>query len=320
MRASHARGGTAVATLLAILITVGASMPIKAEVVRTPPLVPSRGAYFGGYYRMTDWSVEAQKSTFTDLEAAMGRTLDIAHFYYDFNGAINPWRDKWHIENGRIPMISWQGYYTDQIITGQHDGTIARWADDIKALGAPVFLRWFWEMDDKKKAHWTQSPENFIAAWRRLHDIFTARGATNAVWVWCPNAWAFRVNTANQYYPGDAYVDWVCADGYNWGTLGYGYDWDLFPAIFGDFYEQWAGRKPLMVGETGAVEQGGRKGRWIRDLRSILRFQLPEIKALVYFSSADGVYDFRIGTSTRAYNGYTALAGRRYFNPAHPAS
>jgi beta-mannanase len=53
-------------------------------------------------------------------------------------------------------------------------------------------------------------PAKYIAAWRHFHDIFVARGATNAVWAWCPN------NTddggsgpAMDYYPGDEYVDRV---------------------------------------------------------------------------------------------------------------
>ena len=27
----------------------------------------------------------------------------------------------------------------------------------------------------------------YVAAWRHVHDIFTAVGATNVTWVWCPN-------------------------------------------------------------------------------------------------------------------------------------
>ena len=31
-------------------------------------------------------------------------------------------------------------------------------------------------------------PGEYVAAWRHVHDIFTAVGATNATWVWCPYA------------------------------------------------------------------------------------------------------------------------------------
>ena len=30
-------------------------------------------------------------------------------------------------------------------------------------------------------------PGEYVAAWRHVHDIFTAVGATNVSWVWCPN-------------------------------------------------------------------------------------------------------------------------------------
>jgi beta-mannanase len=55
-----------------------------------------------------------------------------------------------------------------------------------------------------------------VVAWRHLHDLFAERGADNVRWVWCPNATAFTDRTAQQFYPGDGYVDWVCADGYDY--------------------------------------------------------------------------------------------------------
>src|SRR3712207_8531028 len=30
-------------------------------------------------------------------------------------------------------------------------------------------------------------PGEYVKAWRHVHDIFTAVGANNATWVWCPN-------------------------------------------------------------------------------------------------------------------------------------
>src|SRR5438105_15657730 len=77
----------------------------------------------------------------------------------------------------------------------------------------PVFIEWFPDMDTSSLA---VSPASFVSAWRHVHDIFAARGATNAVWVWCPSAPGFASSTAQAYYPGDTYVDWACADGYNW--------------------------------------------------------------------------------------------------------
>jgi len=46
------------------------------------------------------------------------------------------------------------------------------------------------------------SPANFIAAWRHIHDIFVARGATNVEFVWCPSAYGFVTGTAQKSDPG----------------------------------------------------------------------------------------------------------------------
>jgi mannan endo-1,4-beta-mannosidase len=70
----------------------------------------------------------------------------------------------------------------------------------------------------------TPDPAAFVAAWRHVHDLFVQNGATNVVWVWCPNATDVPNATSapwnhwTNYYPGDTYVDWVGIDGYNWGN------------------------------------------------------------------------------------------------------
>src|SRR5204863_202833 len=56
--------------------------------------------------------------------------------------------------------------------------------------------------------------------------IFKEEGADNVIWVWTPNAAGFKDGRkytggnppAPFFYPGDDYVDWISADGYNWGV------------------------------------------------------------------------------------------------------
>jgi beta-mannanase len=37
-------------------------------------------------------------------------------------------------------------------------------------------------------------------------------------WVWSPYVSCGNCTAFEKVYPGDAYVDWVALDGYNWGT------------------------------------------------------------------------------------------------------
>ena len=70
---------------------------------------------------------------------------------------------------------------------------------------------------------WTEGvngnkPGEYVTAWRHVHDIFTAVGATNATWVWCPNVdFTAQADPAGEALPGRRYVDWTCLDGFNWG-------------------------------------------------------------------------------------------------------
>ncbi len=188
---------------------------------------------------------------------------------------------------------------------------IAQRADAVKKLGAPVLLRLSWPSDSRYAATWSGHESQFAQVWRHTWRIFRERGATNAVWVLCADAEQFTARA----YPGDEYVDWVCATGYNWG----GPRWRPFATIFDAFYWQWVGRKPLMVGETASAERGGDKGRWIVDAAAALKERFPAIKALVYLDAAatrDGAsYDWRVNSSARAYAAYKAMAADPYFNP-----
>ena len=71
-----------------------------------------------------------------------------------------------------------------------------------------------------------------------MHDIFTAVGANNATWVWCPNIDPNNgLHDLGALYPGDAYVDWTCLDGYNWGTNPVKPDrWRSFDQLYGSTY------------------------------------------------------------------------------------
>ena len=127
-------------------------------------------------------------------------------------------------------------------------------------------------MDGHRNRHIARSPAKFIAAWKRIHRIFDRAGVKNVSWVWCPNAWGFATGEAQKYYPGDEYVDWICANGYNWAPGRDGDQWRSFEWIFQHFYDWAAGRgKPLMIGEFGAQERKpGEKAEWIREAAQTL--------------------------------------------------
>jgi beta-mannanase len=157
------------------------------------------------------------------------------------------------------------------------------------------------------------NPALYIAAWRHIHDIFAAAGATNAVWVWSPDAVDVPATTSNHWsadYPGDGYVDWVGVDGYNWSSTEAP---RTFSQIFQPFYRDYAGRKPVMVAETASCEERVDKAAWIRGAAAQIRASFPEIKALIWFN-ADKECDWRINSSAAALRAFvTSFASEPYF-------
>jgi len=307
------------ALLVALLLPIEASAPAAHAAATT-----GSGTLFGAYVQPRDgWSRAQQEASVNNLESYLGRTLDVDHLFFKWNDNVFPnWRQAWDIQHGRIPMISWGGTYLTQVLNGSFDSMIRTRANALEALGGPVMLRWFGEMDaviyDNDEI---QSPAQFIDAWRHIHDIFVAEGATNVEWVWSPNAFNFATGKSQQFYPGDPYVDWIAADGYNWAPGKAGASWNSFKNIFASFYS-WAAPKPqpLLIGETGVQEnRPGDKAAWITDMGATIKTLYPEIKAVVYFdayatANFGGWYDFRVDTSASSYAAFRTLANDPYFN------
>lgn len=282
------------------------------------------GTLFGAYVQPTGgWTQEKFKAEINKLETDIGRKLDVDNHYYKWGDKFPSWKEPWDYQNGRIPLVSWGSTYTSSINSGSQDALIRARADAVKALGKPIIIRWFWEMDAMagEVQERAGTPSQFISAWRRIVNIFRNRGATNVQWAWCGSAWLFGNGRAQTFYPGDTYVDWLCADGYNWPG-----SWREFADVFADFYK-WAAPKPqpAMIGETGSVEGSfGQKGQWIANAKNTLKTSMPDVKAFLYFDAlssswSGGEFDWRVDTTATAYNAYKAMAADPHFKPVHAA-
>jgi hypothetical protein len=317
----------------------------------TGRLVPAQGSLFG-IHTIPDPATAKSPADMgiVKRETDAGRTLDIDnHYYASFDAALPSgggkpimpgWREQWDIANGRIPMVSWGGADVDLIVNGKYDAAIDAAAQRFQALGAPFFLRWFWEPDGTRpsKADLSKTPEKYIAAWRYIHDRFAKAGNTNAVWVWCPVSLDFyppsgqtstdptlapnhAINPlgAQPYYPGDDVVDWMCADGYNWAPNKPGTRYEPFQELFQAFYN-WSvpHNKPLMVGETGVQENNpGDKANWIKAMHVSLTQHYPNIVAWLYFDTqnANGLNnEWWLESDAGAYQAWKDMAADPYFN------
>ena len=250
---------------------------------------------------------------------------------------------------GKVPMITWEpwdpgndanlvtdpanqsAYRLSSIIDGTFDAYIRSWARGIRDAGGPVMLRPMHEMN----GNWYpwdgtvngNTPEQFRAAWRHLHDLFAQEGATNVTWVWSVNHESVPRTKANAYaayYPGDAYVDWTAVSGFNWGTAGLGSRWHTFSFWYDAPLAYLATlKKPICIAEFASVEQGGNKAAWLRDAYARIRRD-PRIEAVVYYDSveksASSSQDWRVGTSTASRDAFRAAVAPSYYRAEPPAA
>ena len=71
---------------------------------------------------------------------------------------------------------------------------IVRWADRIRDYGVPIYFTFNHEPESKRQLGNGEAPD-FIAAWRKIHDIFAERGATNVKFMWIMTDYSFFVGS-----------------------------------------------------------------------------------------------------------------------------
>ncbi|HEX9353548.1 MAG TPA: hypothetical protein VF933_06995 [Streptosporangiaceae bacterium] len=284
---------------------------------RHAPKIPARGAYFGAWVRPADFSAGSQLVAMDTLQSQLGRRLDIVHTYLRWQAAFPTASHLIALSQGSMLLLSWTGTDSRAVASGSFDRFIRQRARAIKATGKPIFLEWRWEMDRPNLRGVVGSPAEFIAAWKHVRTIFAQQHVDNVAWVWCPTARGFEPGgNAAAYYPGDAQVDWLCADAYP-GVGPYRPFSDTVQTFL-----SWAShhRKPVMIGEYG-VQQSytpQQRAQWLQAAAQTVRGD-PQLKALVYFDANPNgpvpATSFALDTGTPALQAFRAMADSSYFNP-----
>jgi hypothetical protein len=301
-----------------------------------PP--PPRGSVYWGEYRL---GIADDRRVVPRLGQLAGSIPAIAMYFQVWHG--QPMFDvedaRWLASQKVVPMVSWESwrpqyegfartdqpeYRLDQIASGAFDEFLVRYAQRVREYGGPIFLRPFHEMDGDWYP-WAgtvngNSPDDFVAAWRHVHDVFEEAGATNVTWVWSVNHISAAVpgNDVHRYWPGPAFVDWIGISGFNWGTsrnlevpaVGRPLDtgepdwvslWEDFETVYGQRYEELLTyRKPIMLTEISSVEDGGDKAAWIHDAVDTLLEKFSRIRGFIWYDRVLEPRDWRIDSTLGA--------------------
>jgi hypothetical protein len=114
-------------------------------------------------------------------------------------------------------------HVNEQVAAGMFDAVIGQLGDKIASYQRPVYLRIGYEFDNV--GHGNPDPEVFKTAWRRIVDVLHANGVNNFATVFssiflfesvpfltnCDPGNPLDCYRHEDYYPGDAYVDWMGA-------------------------------------------------------------------------------------------------------------
>ena len=261
------------------------------------------------------WDLNRTALTMDETEA--NRKMDFVETFADWQdgggyyatfGSIEPGLNA-YASAGYDMVLTWSAlnlsnasdssYALSAIISGSHDDYITKFAHDAAVWGQRIYLRPFHEMN----GNWDQwgfgypwgsgvvsnTPALFQQAWIHVYTIFQQQNAKNVKFIWCPNvdgpSWQTTPRTSlADYYPGDAYVDWMALDGYN----SFGAPWWQFSYIFSSSYAELVAinaSKPIMVAETASEYSppDGDKSAWIKSMETDIPTMFPNIRALSWF-------------------------------------
>jgi peptidoglycan hydrolase-like protein with peptidoglycan-binding domain len=249
-------------------------------------------------------------SSLSDFENLVGKKMNL---YADFEGWDTPFPSYLASKvgaTGKTLIIFWEpsfGY--DQINNGTYDNYIKEFANGAKNYNYPVILAPFDEMNLNEEA-WGygkngNNATKFIAAWKRIHDIFISQGASNVKFgIAFNNESVPNVsgNKYNDYYPGTDYVDYVGLDGFNFGS-----PWVSFAQVFdGSMKEASSFGKPLYIFSTASIP-GTNKALWISDGLGTHIKTYPNLKGWVWFNQNGGDGNWLINSDPASLSSFKSI-------------
>jgi hypothetical protein len=229
-----------------------------------------------------------------DFAASIGRKPDLLGQYVAWGSALDRKAAVRAWSYGALYYVAWEPYGTTlaAIARGASNGYVTAFARAVRALHRPVAISFGHEMNGNWYPWGTTgaTAAQFVAAWRLLHALFAAAGATNVIWIWNPNI----INPAPQvglraYYPGDSYVDWVGLTGY-FPKSGL----TTFGALFGPTMREISQftSRPFLIAET-SVESGPLELACARSLiRGVRRHR--DVLGFVWFEYDKAGVDWRL--------------------------
>lgn len=247
-------------------------------------------------------------ATVTKLSGLIGKQPNLLTIYESFADDFAASKVREAYRQGALGMIRWEPFDAKlkDIAAGKQDPYVTKFATAVRTLNLPIALTFAHEMNGNwyPWGHSKNTPADFVAAWRHVHDVFAKVGATNVIWTWTANV----INPVpsvklRPLYPGDKYVDWLGMDGYFTHKGAHTY-----PTLFGPTMKaiRKFTKKPFLIVETG-TESGSNRSGWLRSLIRGVATD-PNMVGFVYFDQ-NGSGNWRIDGDSSAVSAFRRAVG-----------
>lgn len=341
--------------LLVLLVALAAGGPSVAAGA-------SAGTLLGVFYGGQGWQMEQVRA----MEAWQGRRNAVVVLFTNWDTSLKAQRNLFEQQlpniwrNGNVPLLTWEPFLKGetpanieaQIAAGAYDAYVREWGIRLKTfLQGPdgvfgsgddrrIYLRLAHEMNGNwypwSAAAGQTTPTDYVAMWRRVHGLVDGLGIgpAHVQWVWSVNHTDNGPFTAEQYFPGDAWLDWIGIDGYNWGASQVWSTWATPEATFGPMKTRLRAlsAKPLAIAETASTSRTtagsniAQKSAWVSSLFSwatangagmLCWFNLDKETDWAAFGGASGDETFKLGRTTyRGYAAYRQAVASNNFTPS----
>jgi mannan endo-1,4-beta-mannosidase len=226
----------------------------------------------------------------------------------------------WAAQNVLMTTIEPHGIALADIAAGKQDA----WLDSLVSMYVKAhadnpnlrsYIRFAHEMNGGPAYSWAQqSPFDYVRSWWRVWDRFRAAGldSTQVAFVWCPLAndakgAAYRME---DYYPRDAYVDWIGVDIYPWEGSATSPTKALPQLTFEQPLNRLAAisTKPIMIPEWGVSTSAFGLTPMEKSFGIIKLFEYlstkPQVRAAFIWNRDLPAKDYAVFTPTRVDDGY----------------
>ena len=280
-----------------------------------------------------------------EIETQLERQLDLVRVFETWDSYFPSGFHRDMLDGDRLLLVSVRPKRANgsiitwsQIAAAQPGSSIysdmVEWADRLRDTSTEIWFTFHHEPEASGSSSYGTSTE-FKEAWKKFVGVFRSRGATNVQFAWVMTHWSFEAPTSDSryaanWYPGDAYVDLIGSDAYNWGKCR-GSSTDTWRSLqetidpqraFGELHPD----KGLILAELASTERPGEwgtaKADWITEAGELLKQPgWEQFVAVSFFDVSDPGYPWcywTIDSSPEALEALRLMADDTYYGGTGP--